>query len=1059
MRPQDIFNTAQHVATTDTALAQIKKLYKITEFKDFEEPFQECVRKLFQAKQTGYSKTTCDFLCKFLQHVSKLSEDVRSKESNKVTLENTAPPTRNSRRNTRSSVGSECSVASTVATGNRRGKRKAAQVDEEDELLSDVLGRSVLTDLSASEDSLVGETTIKKRKSSSRSRMSIGPITDHDRLISSCIDVANDYMQVADDNCRLNAVIFIGKFLKHVTSLDENICSILKSTLAKRIRDRKPMIRAQAVWASGKFQDDKMTKEAFKHHFYRDPELVVRSALLQIMDTKVFGYDFLVYSTRDQSESIRKVAFKRLGNIDPTELNQSQLHHIIHNGLSERERGASYSFRTHTLVKLLELYDGIDLYKLLERFDVINQQEDVRKLLEVIFELNLEELQNNGASTKLHQVAETFRERWLCSDNKCLPLVEAVDEKVVTIWLTLIDFCKEYQVNIKPVRVRLLQQQDEDPNASIEKILDSQDKNEETVELYERLTPDLVNLVSFLKLYVSHADKVMKSKNEKSINLEFVYQQIMEFITTYDIGDDSESNTTKEVFDNILKENLLTSKFSNFIPPIMKCLSKLIYKSNSNQMINYVSEIIQNVRSHLEDLAASTSQLQITVLPTQTAIIAPSPKPLTRSAKKVTIREPKKRKSDFNHQDLEFKIATKRVELEELKDKFDQCIKDKEFDEAKAVDKQISDLKVEVKMLHDRRCSIASDVSHMSMIIETEPTGDSKLSSTMIGDTSLNESNSGGGNHHDSETNKYVFRHHANELLKCFQMYYGCLKCVKISQVPPTMLSHLNHMCYESLTDWFKDDTRVRTLMIACNGLTAFIDKEFANQPNTQLVLWGACHDSRLEVKTAGFISVVDLVCEHDDVIFEDFDKVELFLKHSFKDYDKYTSAELKKNEIDFIIALVEGTSKLYYFEKLSSPQILAHLIIWWYHPHTHSRSKQFIGVFLPTFVEHASKKHRPEDDNWLEELLGETFVTSIEFLHAYSRIPTGYEIMTASDMQSLISFLCNWVPVSLHPSVMLKVDEKIDDLAGNTDLLKFMKQARNNLASTKSSLHNNQEA
>lgn len=858
-------------------------------------------------------------------------------------------------------------------------------------------------------------------------------ITNHDRIISSCLDVADLYMQVSDESCRLNAVLFVSKYLSSVETVDEAICEAFKATLPKRIRDRKPMIRAQAVLASRTFQDCKMIQDGFLHHFYRDPELMVRKALLQVMDTKVFGHDFLVDSTQDTHEVMRKAAFQRLSKISPLDLSQKQLHRVLHNGLIERERQASYSFKAHTLDSWLStLYDGLDLYKLLEPFDVINNQEYIGQFLQLIFERDLEKLQNNGTTTQFHKVVESFRDQWLSSDNNCLPDLSQIDERVVTIWLALIKFCKSNQAIIKPVKIRTVDAEAANADESLEKIIDSQQRNDEVVELYERLMPDLVNLVNFMNRYVQHSSQILKGKqNQEAPKLEFIYQQLMGFICSFEVGDELERKTVHEVFDGILKQNLLTGNFQNFICPIIKCLFHLVYSCSSKLMINYISEMIHNVRSHLEDVASSNTPNVAKKL-IHSSIKAPRSK-TPGTAKKVRIQsEPL---DSIESGNLEFKIATIRVDLEELKDKLEECIKKKDFDQAKTINNKIEELQSEYAHLHDRRCSVASDVSHISMVIDTEPTDDAKLSSTMIANPTLDDSNSS----IQAKEDLKIFKRHPNELIKCLQMYFGCFQCIKMTQIPQTMLNHLSYLSYECLQECFKDNVRVRTMMVACNGLTALIDVEFAKQLTTLTLFTAACFDQNsIEIRTVGFKSLVDVICQHDDLEVPS-DKLIRFLKLSLADYGKYDPNDIQTNELDFVTTLIEGTTKLFYFRKISSPEVLAHLIIWWYHPRTPSKIKQFIGVFLPTFVNDISRK----DNQWLCDLLEDTFVKSIEYLHKYI-LNKGYMIMTADDMISLSNFLSNLMPVSIHRTIIERVEERMEYYSKlNADLTKYFKQAR----------------
>lgn len=894
-----------------------------------------CIRRLLQSETGIYFKTTCDFLCKFLQHVTNLEDD---------------------------------------------------------------------------------------------------------RLVRSCADVTNHYMQISDERCRMNALFLFDKFLSHLESLDEDIFAVFRITLPKRIRDKKAAIRAQAVLASRKFQDDKLIQDGFQFHYQKDPELAVRKALLQTMDVSVFGLGFLVESTQDNHEIIRRKTFQRLSKISPSEFSKEQLHMILHNGLFERERQASFAFKTSTLDPWLsKMYDGLDLVKLLRNFDITQHPEDIERLLVYIHQRDLDKMENNGGATKLHHVVEAFRERWL--DHKCLPIMKEFNERVVIVWLSLVEFCKKHHNIIKSVKIRTIRSTGGNANESIEKILSSQEQNDEVAELYERLTPDLVNLIDFLKRYVQYIDPLLHQGKLPVKNTEFTYQRLMGFIATYEIGDEIERKTAQEVLGLILKENLLTDRFDNFIPPIVKCLSSLIYSKSSNLMINYISELIQNIRSHLEDLAMPTHPATPRSIQPTLNHKGKTPKSALRKAS--ANDRPSKRVSLApmrDEQDLAFKLATIGVELEELKDQYEGCIKAKDFDQAKSVNDKIENLKIEHRLLHERRYSIASDVSHMTLEIDDQP-DDNKLSSTMI-------AQAGGNFLDDSDEEIRIFKHHPNEMIKCFQMYYACLESVKISEVPPIMLNHLEHLSCESLDDWFKGNTRVWVLMVACNGLTALIDKKFAELDRTKAVFESAFIDkeSKIEMRTIGFRCIVDVVVQHEDIEIP-MNRVEEYLKGQMRKYGHYDSKLIKKNELEFLTTIIHGVAKLYFHRKLNSAELLSHMICWWYHPRTHSTLTQFIGVFLPAFVKASIKKITSEEDKWLEELLAETYITSTLYLYNYiSR--EGRCIMSAIDIQNLLNFLANLVPTPFHPRVHDYIDKAVDDHEDrDPDLATYLKNSKRNLA------------
>lgn len=866
---QEIMNNSQHPGTTAAALEDLKRLYKNSETDQFQDPFVNCVRKLLQSEHNCYFKAACSCICKFLQFVSKESDEARSKN------ENSSPKKR---------VPAIKKKTQKQPKKTKQTKRlKRDDSESEDELLAGVFKKT-----SIDEESMDSETASPLPPETT--------ITEHDQLISACADVAGLYRQAVDETSRLNAVYFIFLLLSNAESLDEGICDAIKQKMLKSIRDKKPNTRAFAALALRTFQEDKLTQEAFRYHFDRDPEPIVRKHLLQIMDTKVFGYDFLVSTTQDPREYMRKIAYRRFNAVEPKNLSTQQLHCVIHNGLNERDLTVATTFERQTLWPwIAKLYDGIDLHKLLEAFDVVNYADDINCLLTKIYFHDRAESQGNGTSTKLHHLVERFRESWL-NDNTRLPNVEKVDEQLVVAWFSLVNFCKKEATYIEKVVIRMIQPEDA-ANESIEHILESQETEEESIDLYERLCPDLVNLVEFLNNYIRFVAKQLDDEEIDPEKAEFTYLQIIEYITTLEVGDELERKTVQEVFDTILKESLLVRHFENFITPLLRCLYRLVYSRSSNLMVNYISELIQNERSHLEDISQ----------PTETTSTEPIP----------------------------------------------------------------------------------------------------------------------------------IFTSHPFELIKCLQMYLGCLQNARVTEVPETMLSHLKYLSFESLeSPESAYRIKIMSLMVACNGVTGLVDKNFIRTDEACLTLLAAsCHDEIFKDKESiGFMCLVDVVCQHDDIELPE--ESEDFMITHLKRFHIFKANESRKKKLEFITAVIEGTTKLFYLQKLKSPYILAYLIIWWYHPNTPSKLKQFIGIFLPTFVNDLSNERH------VAELLMDTFVISLEIFHDYILGP-GYNIMAATDITNLISYMSNLIPVSLHPGIATRIDDKLSELDSDErskDLAKYLR-------------------
>lgn len=954
-----IFNSAQHVTSTDSSLTELKKLYRNTDYNEFILSFKHCLKNLLQSSPANkiFFNTACEFVCNFLEYITDIkstapSTDAPENDESVVAKQQQEKPTR--RRSTRG--------GRTYNSKRNTNKRKQIPVDE----LCDGL-------------SLMNE--------SQPAALELYEVTNHDRLISAVVlDVINHYMQSVDDDCRCNAVMLITKVLSSVSSLDQGICDVIKTTLAKRMRDKKAIIRAHAILASKTFQDCKLIREAFIHHFERDPEPIVRKALIQVMDTKVFKHGFLIDSTRDSNEPIRKVAYHLLGLLNPLDLTLEDRHKVIHNGLNERCRHLAYVFRSRTLdLWTKTLYDRVDLIKLVQSFDVINNLEDMQRLVDLIYMEDLENIQTNG-STRLHSNVELLRQNLLNAQTR-LPDLESLNDKSVFIWMTLLRFCKKNSGSIQPVRLV----PHVDANTSIEKLIDTNTNvQEEEIDLYERLCPDLVTLADYIKKFVYHTHEMIERRDNKSVaSLEFVYQQLMQFIETYEIVDELERKYTQEVFRLMLKENLLTGAFEDFITPIVRCLSRIIYKTSPNLMVSLVSDMINDVRSNLEDLTDRCRRLGNT----------------QEIAKSSTPFKPRGSFPSSNALPLdvviENEIAQNKVDLRDAEEKYQE---EKDFDES--VLKRIEDLRTNIKLLSDKRHSLIA-----------------------FPDTGYNASSRSSAAHLQSidfdTEDVQIFKHHRSELLKCLQMFAACFEYCDLKEVPVTMSTHLTLLSLEGM-EWTNDPT-IKSLVIRCTGLAALTGRNFALQAGTLALLVGGCKDPMIEVKTRSYRSLVDVVIQHREIEVQESELYNLF-RGPLKKYGNYDPKDDKKSTLEYLLAITEGATKLFYFEKLSSPEILADLILWWYHPRTHSRVKQYIGVFLPIFVEDLTGRSR-ECEAKLHSLLEKTFLLGVESLHAYILGP-GYNIMAASDILSMIRFMCSLIPVVCHVSIAISVARRIRELS-----------------------------
>ena len=122
-------------------------------------------------------------------------------------------------------------------------------------------------------------------------------------------DVVIPYTNSKKPECRINACHFIRRLAEELEDINDEIYDDIKKALLDRTVDRIASVRAAAISALHRFQDDTNSNDlaiqAIHFHLNYDPDHEVRHNSLKSMASKI-SLDHFINATQDVKDFIRK---------------------------------------------------------------------------------------------------------------------------------------------------------------------------------------------------------------------------------------------------------------------------------------------------------------------------------------------------------------------------------------------------------------------------------------------------------------------------------------------------------------------------------------------------------------------------------------------------------------------------------------------------------------------------------------------------------------------------------------------------------------------------------
>jgi condensin complex subunit 3 len=193
----------------------------------------------------------------------------------------------------------------------------------------------------------------------------------------------------ANKNVRYRCCQLVAYMMSAIPELDEDLFSLLKTSLLERVRDREPNVRVQAVIALAKLQnatsgeddaEDDAATRALMDAMAHDSSAQARRAALFQLDLTPSLLAPVLNRIRDVDINNRRYIFQgKLAEVPATALSLDQRTQVIKSGLKDREAAVQRSAS-----RLVAKWAGEDLVAFVASFDIVNHQDQLAVVSEAL---------------------------------------------------------------------------------------------------------------------------------------------------------------------------------------------------------------------------------------------------------------------------------------------------------------------------------------------------------------------------------------------------------------------------------------------------------------------------------------------------------------------------------------------------------------------------------------------------------------------------------------------------------------------------------------------------
>ncbi|AET41452.1 condensin subunit YCG1 Ecym_8165 [Eremothecium cymbalariae DBVPG len=351
-----------------------------------------------------------------------------------------------------------------------------------------------------------------------------------------------------DKNVRYRVTQLLAVIMDNMGEIDEELYDLIIWSMQKRVHDKEPNVRVQAIFCLTKFQDDEHESldssadpatESLVHALQNDPSAEIRrAAMLNLANNK--NTQHLIFErARDVAAINRRLIYSKvLKSMGPkvfTQLDSSLLDQLVQLGLEDRDETVRQACGKLVAFDWLNLMDG-DIIDLLDKLDV-TKGKVAEKAMCALFEYR-SDIVNKIKFPK--DVWDNF--------------------SIITVFLlkSFYYHCLEHEMN----------------------------------ELIEENFPETMVLSKYITTYIS---KRYESKDEQSQidekALDFIIEQLLYIAYKYDFSDEIGRRDMLNLVRNLLFNKDLSESLVKISLKVLKVLS-----INERDFITMSVEIITDIR-------------------------------------------------------------------------------------------------------------------------------------------------------------------------------------------------------------------------------------------------------------------------------------------------------------------------------------------------------------------------------------------------------------------------------------------------------------------------------
>ncbi|CAH1784611.1 unnamed protein product, partial [Owenia fusiformis] len=659
-------------------------------------------------------------------------------------------------------------------------------------------------------------------------------------------------------NARDRAVRFrccqmINKLLNNLgenAQIDDDLYDKVYESMLRRLRDKFPIVRVQAVTALARLQDpqdkDCPVIEAYLFLLGSDPNPDVRRAVLSYIACSTKTLPAILERTRDAKESVRKLAYQVIAEkVHIKALTIAQRVRLLQDGLNDRTDLVKDACKGKLLQSWLRVWGG-NVLDLLKCLDVENSMETCQIALKALFEkIPVEELVQNFDLVNEQSVLE----------------FKKLSPESVLYWRCLCEHIKSL--------------------------------GDSAEEQLDKILPNGTAFCSYIESVRSTMKENISSNTDENMDQELINEYILHQLLTLAGVLDLSDEVGRKSLNKLIREMLVCTTTSHtLVEPLILRLHTI--HPDDNLRISNLVEVISEIRQ-----------------------------PITTIEDSMSADEQRK---------LDLKLAGVRVELNQLREELDDCIKNQEFGKAAEIKARITEL----------------DASKASILDEGVP-------------------------------KTQEIREEKNDpgtLLKCLTITTCMLQDVSMKSLSPTLQTLMETLILPCIPN---EDPAVRNQAVKALGLSCLLSKDTARAH--LLLFMQISRVDACEVQITALHVIFDLLhtfgmesFDVDEDEEENAEDVELpkeeadersEVESTTSSTEKMHAGKTTKSILSILIGLLdeegteirtaaaEGLAKLLLSGRVLSSKLLSRLILLWYNPVTEGDShlRHCLGAFFPMFA------------------------------------------------------------------------------------------------------------